>query len=48
MRSLSMTKFLIKHDFFQNSKINYSENILRKKTDDIAIVFYLNVVIKKK
>ena len=48
MKLLITIKFLIKQDFFQNSKINYSENILRKKTDEIAIGFLSECGYKEK
>ncbi len=41
-------KIFNKTRFFQDSKINYSENILRKKTDDIAISFLSECGYKEK
>ncbi len=33
-------KIFKKTKFFPDSKINYSENILKKKTEDIAVNFF--------
>ena len=41
-------KIFNKTRFFQDSKINYSENILRKKTDEIAISFLSECGYKEK
>ena len=36
-----------KSKFFPDSKLNYSENILKKRTSEVAINFYLKRVSKK-
>jgi len=40
-------KVFNKTKFFPNSKLNYSENILKIKNNDIAINFYLKLDLKK-
>ena len=40
-------KVFNKTKFFHDSKLNYSENILKIKSDEIAINFYLKKVLKK-
>ena len=45
---INYNKIFNKTRFFQNSKINYAENILRKKTNEIAIGFLSECGYKRK
>ena len=44
---IEKNKVFNKTKFFPDSRINYAENILKKRNNEIAINFYLKVVLKK-